>query len=71
MPFQYGWKETRSGRRYTRTMVPDEPVAVVKDSASMTIDAETVPSVNEQFDAAEVVAEKPKRGRPRKVVTDE
>ncbi len=80
MPFQYAWKETKGGgRRYTRTFVPDVPVKAVK-AAPVEPVAEavtqfaigTLPTVNEQFDAAEIVAEapKPKRGRPRKVQTD-
>ncbi len=80
MPFQYAWKETRTGRRYTRTFVPDQAVKAAKEGAPVEPVAETVtqiavaplPTVNEQFDAAEAVAEapKPRRGRPRKVQTD-
>ncbi len=68
MTVRYEWKETRNGRRYTRTVVRDEPVKAVQVAEPVVIEPEIVPDAT-----VEEVIEPPKRkpGRPRKVVIDE
>lgn len=70
MAVKYEWKVTKAGRRYVRTVVPDEPSPV---SAPVEVPATAV-EVGEYV--PEIVIEpvedepKPKRGRPKKVVTE-
>lgn len=69
MAVKYEWKDTRSGRRFVRSIVPDAKHAkaapvVVEEPETETLPAETVGEFTED-------PPKPKRGRPRKVVTDE
>jgi len=67
MAVKYEWKVTRGGRRYVRTVVPDEQAkpAPVEVPAEAVAAAEYVPEI--KIEPAEDEAPKPKRGRPKKV----
>lgn len=72
MPVTYEWKTTRGGRRFVRSVTPEQRVTVWVAAAPVI----QVPYVVEDDSEPEAVLEaveeapKPKRGRPRKVVTD-
>jgi hypothetical protein len=66
MPVKYEWRETRNGRRFVRTVVPDAaPVKVPKEAVA---EAEYVPEI--KIEPAEDEAPKPKRGRPPKILSE-
>jgi hypothetical protein len=75
MTVRYEWKETRGGRRYVRTVVPDPASAVkvlapdppVVQAVTTSVEPETVTEPYPEV----IVTPKRGPGRPRKVAVDE